>query len=284
MSNGGQGLIEVTKLQQQIGNPDWVIFDCRFSLADKDYGSRAFQQGHIPGAHYADLEQHLSAPLGSGQKGRHPLPDVDALTQFLQGCGLGNDSRVVVYDDGNGAMAARLWWLLRYLGIESVFLLNGGYGAWQAAGAEVTQAQTDAAQPASPLMVKANLQMVVTAEDILEQLDSGRFTLLDARAGVRFRGEQEPIDPVAGHIPGAHCYPFEENLGRDGRFKSAAELRQRFSSLPSDSSETICYCGSGVTACHNLFALELAGFPVARLYPGSWSEWITDTSRPLATG
>ncbi|RRJ84331.1 sulfurtransferase [Aestuariirhabdus litorea] len=284
MAERAEALIEVGELQERIGSPDWVLFDCRFSLADKEQGARAYQQGHIPGAWYADLEKALSGPVVAGQTGRHPLPEPGGLTRFLTRCGLRDGATAVVYDDNNGAMAARLWWLLRYLGVESVRLLNGGFSAWQAEGGDLSTLSPQPKGNEGVLTVRPNPQLLVSAEEILAGLDEDRFCLVDARAEPRFRGEVEPIDPVAGHIPGAHCYPFEENLGEDGRFKSSAELKRRFASLAHNASPLVCYCGSGVTACHNLLAMELAGLPMAKLYPGSWSEWITDPARPLAAG
>lgn len=260
-----------------------VIFDCRFALENPAYGQESYQMGHIPGALFLDLERDLSSPVQKGVTGRHPLPSPTELEAKLQSLGLNTDSEVVLYDDGNGAFAAHAWWLLLWLGKrEGVYLLDGGLNAWKAAQypltAEVTQPQsgTFRAQPDEDL--------IISMPQLRQQLD--QLTLLDARALPRFKGEVEPIDPIAGHIPGAQCFPFTDNLGPDGRFLPAETLKQRFSPLMDSKNpeQLVAYCGSGVTACHNLFALCLAGYPLIRLYPGSWSEWITHPDNPLAKG
>ncbi|WP_454254811.1 sulfurtransferase [Pseudomonas sp. Marseille-Q8238] len=278
-------LLTATELHARLGQPDLVILDCRFALDDPGLGARSYGQGHIPSAHFADLERDLSAPVRKGVTGRHPLPEVPLLIEKLKDWGIGADSTIVLYDDGPGAFAARAWWLLAWLGKrDGVFLLDGGLKAWKDAGLPLdeaipsTQRGTFSGQPDPSLLL--------SAEQLQQRLNTPALTLLDARALPRFRGEVEPLDPVAGHIPGAQCAVFTDNLGSDGHFLPADQLRQRFAALLGGKpvEHLVAYCGSGVTACHNLFALSLAGYPLAPLYAGSWSEWITDATRPVATG
>ncbi|ETK24560.1 sulfurtransferase [Pseudomonas sp. FH1] len=262
-----------------------VILDCRFALEDPDYGRCSYAEGHIEGAQYADLERHLSGPVTKGVTGRHPLPAADTLIQQLRAWGISADTEIVLYDDGPGAYAARAWWLLAWLGKrDGVFILDGGLKVWHAAGfplsldAPLVEPGTFAGTPDNRLLLDA--------EHLQKRLGQPGLTLIDARAQPRFRGEVEPIDPIAGHIPGAQCAAFNENLGADGRFLPAEQLKQRFAAQLQGRSpdELVAYCGSGVTACHNLFALSLAGYPLGKLYAGSWSEWITDPARAIATG
>lgn len=262
-----------------------VILDCRFALEDPDYGRCSYAEGHIEGAQYADLERHLSGPVTKGVTGRHPLPAAETFARQLRVWGISADTDVVLYDDGPGAYAARAWWLLVWLGKrDGVFILDGGLKAWHAAGfplsldAPVVEAGTFAGTPDNRLLLDA--------EHLQKRLGQPGLTLIDARAHPRFRGEVEPIDPIAGHIPGAQCAAFNENLGSDGRFLPVDQLKQRFAAQLHGRSpdELVAYCGSGVTACHNLFALSLAGYPLGKLYAGSWSEWITDPARAIATG
>ncbi|PIA68170.1 sulfurtransferase [Pseudomonas sediminis] len=278
-------LISAEHLQQRLGQNDLLVLDCRFALEDPAYGRRSYVDGHIPGAHFLDLEQDLSAPVVKGVTGRHPLPDPSYLVERLRSCALRANSQVVLYDDGPGAFAARAWWLLLWLGKrDGLYLLDGGLKAWREAGQELTTTPPNntpgdfSAQPDSSLLL--------TADHLAQHLGNPELTLLDARALPRFRGEVEPLDPVAGHIPGAQCAVFTDNLGKDGRFLPAAVLRERFDELRGERpmENLVAYCGSGVTACHNLFAMSLAGYPLAPLYAGSWSEWITDPTRPVATG
>lgn len=278
-------LISAAQLQQRLDQPDLLIIDCRFALDDLAYGQRSFAEGHIPGAQFADLERDLSGPIHKGITGRHPLPEPAQLLQRLRQWGLNTHSEVVLYDDGPGAFAARAWWLLAWLGKrDGVYLLDGGLKAWREAGGALTQ---DLPTPApGTFNGSTDASMLVSAVQPQQRLGDSQLTLLDARGLPRFKGEVEPIDPVAGHIPGAQCAVFTDNLDSDGHFLSAAQLRQRFTTLLSErtANELVAYCGSGVTACHNLFALSLAGYPLAPLYAGSWSEWITDPARPVATG
>ena len=278
-------LISTQDLQQRLQQEDLLLLDCRFALEDPAYGRRSYLEGHLPGAHFLDLEQDLSAPVIKGVTGRHPLPDPSALVERLRSCGLRQDSQVVLYDDGPGAFAARAWWLLVWLGKrDGLYLLDGGLKAWREAGLELTCAAPDNAP--GDFCAEPDNSLVLTAEQLALRLGTADLTLLDARALPRFLGEVEPIDPVAGHIPGAQCAAFTDNLGADGRFLPADELRQRFDGLRGERplENLVAYCGSGVTACHNLFAMNLAGYPLAPLYAGSWSEWITNPARPVATG
>lgn len=278
-------LISPQQLAERQQSSGWVILDCRFALEDPDYGRCSYAEGHIEGAQYADLERHLSGPVTKGVTGRHPLPAADTLTRQLRAWGISADTDVVLYDDGPGAYAARAWWLLAWLGKrDGVFILDGGLKAWHAAGfplsldAPVVEPGTFVGTP--------DHRLLLDAEHLQKRLGQPGLTLIDARAQPRFRGEVEPIDPIAGHIPGAQCAAFSENLGSDGRFLPAEQLKQRFAAQLQGrpAQELVAYCGSGVTACHNLFALSLAGYPLGKLYAGSWSEWITDPAREIATG
>ena len=278
-------LITAAQLQQRLQQPDLLILDCRFALDDPAYGQRSYAEGHIPGAHYADLERDFSGPIHKGVTGRHPLPDANQLLQRLRDWGLNQRSEVVLYDDGPGAFAARAWWLLAWLGKrEGVHLLDGGLKAWREADGELSQSPATAA--AGDFSGRPDANLLIDAEQLQQRLHDPQLCLLDARALPRFRGEVEPLDPVAGHIPGAQCAVFTDNLDSDGYFLPAEQLRQRFAAQLQQrpASELVAYCGSGVTACHNLFALCLAGYPLAPLYAGSWSEWITDPARPVAAG
>ncbi|MCW1245116.1 sulfurtransferase [Pseudomonas sp. SAICEU22] len=278
-------LISPQALEQRRSQPGLVILDCRFALDDPDYGQRSYAEGHIAGASFADLERDLSGPVRKGVTGRHPLPGPDALIARLRAWGINNDSDIVLYDDGPGAYAARAWWLLAWLGKrDGVYLLDGGLKAWHAAGLPLSL--DPPATSAGTFSGSPDADLLVDADTLQQRLGQPDMTLLDARALPRFKGEVEPIDPVAGHIPGAQCAAFTDNLGADGRFLPADQLKQRFAEKLGDRSPTglVAYCGSGVTACHNLFALSLAGYPLGRLYAGSWSEWINDPQRGVAKG
>lgn len=276
-------LIATDTLAQNLSNPDWVVIDCRFTLAEPAAGERAYHQGHIPTAGYAHLERDLSARV-SAISGRHPLPEKDQLAARLGAWGVGPTNQVVVYDDANGAIAARLWWLLRWLGHSGVALLDGGWGRWLAEARPVT---ADSATPRQAVFVTrpSAVNWMSTAE-VQDAMRRQAIQLLDARAAERFRGDVEPIDAVAGHVPGAMNRPFQANLGADGLFLSVEELHRQFTEqLANIAPERVVHmCGSGVTACHNLLAMEHAGLDGSRLYPGSWSEWIRDPSRPVAKG
>ena len=278
-------LITADALQARLDQPDLLILDCRFALDDPAYGQRSYAAGHIAGAQFADLERDLSGPIHKGISGRHPLPEPAQLLARLRAWGLKDSSTVVLYDDVPGTFSARAWWLLAWPGKRGgVYLLDGGLQAWRQAGFDLTSALSNPAP--GDFDGQADARLLVDASQLQQRLADPQLTLLDARALPRFRGEVEPLDPVAGHIPGARCAPCTDNLDSSGRFLPAAQLRQRFAAQLGERpvSELEAYCGSGVTACHNLFALCLAGYPLAPLYAGSWSEWITDPARPVATG
>lgn len=278
-------LLTAPQLAERLSAPELRILDCRFALDDPAYGRTRYAEGHVPGAQFADLERDLSGPIIKGVTGRHPLPDPARLQEALRAWGVDQDSTIVLYDDGPGAFAARAWWLLAWLGKrDGVFLLDGGFQAWQAAGLPVTAQVTEPAR--GDFTARPDACLVVEADQLGRRLAEPGLTLIDARALPRFRGEVEPLDPVAGHIPGARCAPFTDNLGADGRFLPPEQLRQRFENLLAgrNPEQLVAYCGSGVTACHNLFAMSLAGLPLAPLYAGSWSEWITDPARPVDRG
>lgn len=278
-------LISPQQLAERQKKPGLVILDCRSSLDDLDYGQRSYAEGHIEGSSYADLLNDLSGPITRGVTGRHPLPNPQALIERLRFWGVDNDSEIVLYDDGPGAYAARAWWLLAWLGKrDGVFVLDGGLKAWHGAGLPLSLDPPEHRE--GSFNGKPDDSLVLSAADVQRKLDKPEVTLIDARAPARFRGEVEPIDPVAGHIPGAQCAAFTDNLGADGRFLPAEQLKQRFAQTLNGrpAEKLVAYCGSGVTACHNLFALCLAGYPLGRLYAGSWSEWINDPQRGVATG
>ncbi len=261
-----------------------VVCDCRFDLADPAAGQRAYDAGHLPGAVYAHLEALMSGAK-TGHTGRHPLPEREAFVEAVAALGIGDATQVVGYDDAGGMFAARLWWLLRWIGHDAVAVLDGGLTAWKAAGQPLT-IEAPPGRPPGNLTLGASATPTVIYEQVRANLDSREQLVIDARAADRFRGENETIDPVAGHIPGAKNRPFKENLGADGRFKPAVQLRAEFDALTGGrpANELISQCGSGVTAAHNLLALEVAGLRGAALYPGSWSEWVAHRGAPIATG
>lgn len=273
---------ELATLQQ--GGADVVVFDCSFDLGRINAGREAYDAGHVPGAIYLHLDDDLSGPK-TGRNGRHPLPDRDALRQRLAQAGVGDGTQLVAYDNAGGMYASRLWWLARWLGCDQVAVLDGGWAAWQAAGLPLEQ-HPPAARPAAVLSARPGLVGTVDRDTVLSRLFTPAQLLVDARGADRFRGENETLDPVAGHIPGARNRPFRDNLAADGRFKPAPQLRAEFEALIQDQpmSTLVMQCGSGVTACHNLLALDIAGLPGATLYPGSWSEWCGYAGAPVATG
>lgn len=273
-------LVSPALLAQHLDDPRWVIFDCRFALTRPESGRQAYAKGHIPGARYAHLNEDLSGPL-TPTGGRHPLPEPALLAQKLGAWGVDRDQQVVVYDDSFGAMAVRLWWLLRWLGHDAVALLDGGFPAWQRQGRELS-AEIPVIRPAA-FHAAPDDSLWLDSAAVLEALRHKRL-LIDARAEERYSGFIEPLDKVAGHIPGSLNAPFEDNLDMRGNFLKPEELRAQYESLLQGTppGEVIHLCGSGVTACHNLLALEIAGLPGGKLYAGSWSEWITDPSRPIA--
>lgn len=268
-------LISTDDLAAQLEASPHIVVDCRFNLDDVDAGTRAYASAHIPGAVYAHLSEDLSG-TPTGTNGRHPLPDPDAFARTLGRLGIGNDTQVIAYDQDTGMYASRLWWMLRWMGHRAVAVLDGGFAKWTAEG-RATRSGVEH-RLARSFRAAPNAAMIVSADEI----DAGT-ALLDARAPERYRGEVEPLDRVAGHIPGARNHFYKANLTADGIFREPGELRGLLQeSVGSTAPERlVCYCGSGVTACHNLLALEHAGLHGARLYPGSWSEWSSDPLRPV---
>lgn len=273
-------LVDVATLAAHLNDPDWLVVDVRHQLADTGYGERVYAEGHVPGAVFLHCDRDLSGSM-TGSNGRHPLPAPEKLATRLGAIGIGAATQVVVYDDAQGMIAGRLWWLLRWLGHARVALLDGGLPAWQAANQPLT--------PALPLLRPAQFvaelnDAMVDADYVKAFLQTSRMHLVDARSPDRFRGENETIDPVGGHIPGAVNRFFRDNLQADGRFKPADELRAEWLAvLAGAAPEAVVHqCGSGVSACHNLLAMEIAGLPGSRLYAGSWSEWCADPGRPFA--
>ncbi len=260
-----------------------LVVDCRHDLSRPEWGREQFAAAHIPGAIFADLDHDLSGPVTPGS-GRHPLPDPSRLAQFLGAAGVDADTQVVAYDQDKSMFAARLWWLLRWLGHARVSVLNGGLSAWAAAGLPLQS--TLAARSPRRFSARPALVQAITTAEVERDLDAGRILLLDARAADRFAGRNETIDPIAGHVPGARNQPFALNLGVDGRLRPAADLTTLWHAALGDTPATqvVAMCGSGVTACHNLLAMEVAGLSGARLYAGSYSEWIRDPAREVATG
>jgi thiosulfate/3-mercaptopyruvate sulfurtransferase len=273
----GSTLVSTEALSRNLAR--WRVFDCRHDLARPDLGEQQYREGHLPGALFAHLDRDLSAPK-TGRNGRHPLPERRAFIAWLGRHGLQPPDTVVCYDGGNGAMAARLWWMLRWAGHAEVCVLDGGFAKWLAEKRPVSAEVP--AYPKCTYPVRTPLAAAIDVEDV-EKAGSG-ILLVDARAPARFRGEQEPIDPVAGHIPGATNRFNSDNLSPQGTFKRPAELKQEFEAVLQGRSpaEAVHYCGSGVAACHNLLAMEHAGLPGGRLYAGSWSEWSAHPKRPVA--
>jgi thiosulfate/3-mercaptopyruvate sulfurtransferase len=281
-------LIEPRELAAHLDDPDWAIVDCRFDLARPAWGAQAYASGHIPRALYAHLDEDLSGPRTS-HSGRHPLPQVEALAATLGRFGVDARVQVIAYDQGGGAFAARLWWLLRWLGHTGAAVLDGGLAAWERAGLPLSRAlEARAPRRFAPRVAP---QLLADGTEVAAAVRSGALRrgeqlLVDARSADRFAGENETIDAVAGHIPGARNHPYAGNLDAQGRFHDAGQLHEAWQRTLRGASarQLICMCGSGVTACHNLLALEAAGLPGARLYAGSWSEWITDPAHAVARG
>ena len=273
-------LVDAATLAAHLDDPAWLVVDVRHQLADTAYGDRVYAEGHIPGAAFLHCDRDLSGPV-SGSNGRHPLPAPEKLAARLGEIGIGPQTQVVVYDDAQGMIAGRLWWLLRWLGHENVAVLDGGLQAWQAANGALT-AELPRRRPAS-FVAKVGDTMV-DADHVQSFLQTSRMHLIDARSPDRYRGENETIDPVGGHIPGAVNRFFRENLQADGRFKPAAELRAEWLAMLAGAApdQVVHQCGSGVSACHNMLAMEIAGLLGSRLYAGSWSEWCADCRRPVA--
>ncbi|MFO1325622.1 MAG: sulfurtransferase [Burkholderiales bacterium] len=275
-------LISTGELAEVLGSGDLVVCDVRHDLAKPEWGEAQYRAGHIPGSVFVHLDRDLSAPM-TGTNGRHPLPSPEVVAALFGRLGIAQGRQVVAYDQSQGAYASRMWWMLRWLGFESVAVLDGGYRKWTAEGRPVS---ADVPTPAPAPFAIRRVTPTVNASGIMASLARRALLVMDARAPERFRGETEPLDPVAGHIPGAVNRPYTQNLAEDGTFKHAAFLRAEFGALLDGASEELVVhqCGSGVTACHNLLAMEIAGYPGTRLYPGSWSEWCADPSRPVAIG
>jgi thiosulfate/3-mercaptopyruvate sulfurtransferase len=276
-------LISVEELAARLD--DCVVADCRHDLFKPAQGADDYAVGHIPGASFVSLDRDLAGPKGDGRSGRHPLPDPDLLRAHLQSLGLSDGRQLVVYDADTGGFAGRLWWLARWLGHETVAVLDGGFRAWRAAGYPVT-AEMPARKALGTLSARPPLATRVTVQELLNDQPRRERLVIDARAPERWRGDTEPLDPVGGHIPGALNRPLQLNLRPDGRFKPAEVLREEFTALLSgkNPATVVHSCGSGVSACHNLLAMEHAGLAGASLYPGSWSEWCADPARPVARG
>ncbi|MGH8849693.1 MAG: sulfurtransferase [Casimicrobiaceae bacterium] len=278
-------LISTDELARHLADPAYVIVDCRHNLSDIEAGERAYRAGHLPGARFLHIDRDLSGPR-TGFNGRHPLPDIGALSATLGRIGIDSSRQVVAYDQNSGMWASRLWWSLQWLGHDAVAVLDGGLDRWLAEG----RAQTvDLPHPHPTRFVPKVPLPVVSSDDILRHLDrraSSGLKILDARAPERYRGDIEPLDPVAGHIPGAINRPYGANLTPQGTLKPAELLRAEFAAQLGTTPPTavIHLCGSGVTACHNILAMAVAGLPGSRLYPGSWSEWVADPARPVARG
>ena len=274
-------LIDVQTLAERLEDPDWVIVDCRFRLTQPDAGLAMYKQAHIPGARYAHLDDDLAASP-QPEEGRHPLPSPDAFAATIGRLGISNSSAVVAYDDASGAIAARLWWMLRWVGHDDVFVLDGGIQAWEKASLPL-QSNDPTGEPAEFALSRVRGDWVVKTPDIPGELAQGA-ALVDARSPERFAGEAEPIDPVAGHVPGAVNYPFSAALDSAGTMRDSGELRRELEELSQRPRGLIAMCGSGVTACHLLLTVKAAGLSDGRAYIGSWSEWIRDPEREVATG
>ncbi|MEO8537240.1 MAG: sulfurtransferase [Betaproteobacteria bacterium] len=280
---GFSTLIDTETLAARLDDPAFVIVDVRHDLAQPDtFGTEAYAQSHVPGARFAHVERELSAHK-TGRNGRHPLPTPEAAAALFGRLGIDATKQVAVYDQGSGMFASRLWWMLRWLGHDNAAVLDGGFTKWQREGRPVS-AQLPAVQPTT--FVPAHVRPTVSATGVAASLPRHGLLLLDARAAERYRGDVEPLDPIAGHIPGAINRPYTRNVAADGTFRSPRELREEFEAMlhgraPDD---LVHYCGSGISACHNLLAMTVAGYPLTRLYPGSWSEWVASAQRPVAKG
>lgn len=276
-------LISAGELAQHVADPLWVVFDCRFTLTETEAGRNAYNQAHIPGAVYAHLEEDLSGAI-TQTSGRHPLPDIESFVNFLSQSGVDKSKQVVVYDDAFGSVAGRLWWMLRWAGHDKVALLDGGLPAWQRDGHEMDQRQPQIQK--ADFTADVRTELFVSSQDVVEIIEDKSYRVIDARAEERFVGDVEPFDNVAGHVPGAINMPYDDNLAISGGFETKEELAnlymENLGEIKAD--HVVHMCGSGVTACHNILAMEHAGLTGSRLYVGSWSGWITDPSRPVATG
>lgn len=277
-------LISPEKLAELIAGDGPIVVDCRFDLSDTGAGERAFSESHIPGAQYAHLDRDLSAPIIPGVTGRHPLPSPERATEVFSRMGISAGRQVVAYDGSGGVFAGRLWWMLKWLGHDQVAVLDGGWQSWREGGLPVETERQDAGT--GRFIPEPRHEMVVSVEELSDTRTRERYRLVDARDIDRFLGKTEPLDPVAGHIPGAVCLPHAGNLDERQQFLPVDRLRRRYGDLVAGSSaqDLVFYCGSGVSAAHNILAMAHAGLGLPKLYPGSWSEWICDSERPVATG
>lgn len=275
-------IIACDEVAERLGDPQLVLFDCRHSLTDFSLGRRLYDESHVPGAFFAAVEEDL-AGTKTGANGRHPLPEPETFARFLTNRGVSNATQIVAYDAGADIFAPRLWFLSRWIGHDAVAILDGGFTQWIARGYPVTAAP---AQPVSgeKLTIRLHSEFLVNADYVLEHLNDAKMQLVDARSKERYSGESEPIDPVAGHIPGAKHRWFEENFEADRTLKSPDELRADFARAGLDPKRTVHQCGSGISSAVNQLAMQHAGLEGSRIYNGSWSEWIADPSRPIATG
>ena len=274
-------MLSAADLKKNLDNPEWAIMDCRFDLQEPDLGYQEYLEGHIPGSLYIHLDRDLSSEIIPGKTGRHPIPDKNLFSERLSSWGIDNLTQVVVYDNKSGGLAARLWWLLRWLGHNDVAVLNGGWPAWEIENDPI-EAGESTREP-RVFTPSEQPQYIVDAEFVEQVRLDPDYLLVDSRAAERYWGINETIDPIAGHIPGAVTAPYAGNLDQQGFFLPAELLKERFENLlegiPTEN--VIFYCGSGVTACHNIVAMSEAGYEMPKLYPGSWSEWITDPSRQI---
>ena len=276
-------LISVADLHRMLSSDaDALLVDCGYDLSDTNKGRREHSEGHLPGARYVHLGDDLSGEV-TGANGRHPLPDPDAFAARMRALGLHRGQQVVAYDAAGNFYAARLWWMLRWIGHDAVAVLDGGKAAWMAAGLPLESGEVPEGPAGDFVLAPSLVAEAATAEEVLANIEGEDFQVLDARDAARFAGGPDALDPVSGHIPGARNRPFRDNLTSEGHFRPACELATEFRQLLGGK-PAILQCGSGVTACHNALAMEIAGIPDARLYPGSWSEWISDPARPIATG
>ena len=275
-------LISTADLAARLDDPSLVVVDARHDLAQPDWGEAQYRAGHVPGARFAHLDRDLSAAR-TGRNGRHPLPTPERAAALFGGLGIDGSKQVVAYDQANGMFAARVWWMLRWLGHDAVAVLDGGYARWTAEGRPVS---TDVPPVESARFEVSRVMPTVSATGVSASLPRHTLLLIDARAAERFRGDVEPLDPIAGHIPGAMNRPYARNVKPDGTFRPPRELRGEFEAMlhgrPVE--DVVHYCGSGVSAAHNVLAMAVAGYPLTRLYPGSWSEWVSARGRPVATG
>ncbi len=274
-------IISAADLKKNLDHPDWAIMDCRFDLQEEELGYQEFLEGHIPGAVYIHLNQDLSSEIIPGKTGRHPLPDIKVLSEKLSSWGIDGSVQVVVYDNDNGGLAVRLWWLLRWLGHDNVAVLDGGWPAWEIDDNSVESGES--ANDPREFSPTEHPQYIAELDFVMEARLDPDFLVIDSRDSERYWGINEMIDPVAGHIPGAVTAPYAGNLDEEGFFLKAEQLKERFEilleGLPAEN--VVFYCGSGVTASHNILAMIEAGFEMPKLYPGSWSEWIIDPDRPV---